>query len=209
MLPNKLVKFTKNQSDIKKLVNLLLAGEILAAPTETAYGLLAVAINQTAVRNVYKIKGREINKPCPVIMASLAQAKKYFYFNGTELKLANKFWPGPLTLVLKPKKNIWPKEVANKQGKVGVRVPGSLWLRTLLLAVGKPLTATSANIAGQPTLYSYQLVVRSLYKRGLKYVVAACLQPKPTSTVTEVNRKKINIYRLGAISERRLLKVLN
>lgn len=209
MALEKIIKLSKKPSDVRRLVDLLLAGEVIAAPTETAYGLLALATDSTSLSRVYKIKGREIGKPCPVIISSLVTARKYFYFTKSELVLAKKFWPGPLTIILKPKKNNWPKSVINQQGKVGVRVPGSIWLRRLLLVVNKPLTATSANIAGQPTLFSYQSVVTALQSRDLKFLVTSPkLKLKKTSTVIELVKNKLIICRLGAISEKKIRRSL-
>ncbi len=204
------IKFTKKISDIDKLVVLLRVGEVVAAPTETAYGLLALAVAKKAVDKIYKIKGRELAKPCPIIISDLEVAMKYFYFSKVELILAKEFWPGPLTLVLKPRRSIWPKQVVNKQGKIGVRVPGSIWLRKVLSKIGLPLTATSANLAGQPTLFSYQAVVDLLAKKGLKFVVVGPkLKPKLTSTVVEVINNQPVVYRAGTITTKKIIKRLS
>ena len=209
MTSQKIIKFNKKTSDINKLVKLLLVGEVVAAPTETAYGLLSLAIDKKAVAKVYKIKGRELGKPCPIIISDLKTAKKYFYFGTKELILAEKFWPGPLTLVLKPRQNNWPKQIINKYGKVGVRVPGLVWLRKLLQAINLPLTATSANIAGQPTLYSYQKVVAALAPKKLKFIVTGvALKPKPTSTVVEFVKGELVIHRAGTIMGEKIIRSL-
>lgn len=209
MSPSRIIKFTKKNSDIANLVGVLKLGEVVAAPTETAYGLLTVALDKKAVNKIYKIKGRESGKPCPVIISDLKTAQKYFYFSKVELILAKKFWPGPLTLILKPRQGIWPKQVANKQGEVGVRVPGSLWLRKILMEVKLPLTATSANLAGEPTLFSCQEVINALAKRNLKFIVLANkLKARVTSTVIKLVNNKPIIYRSGAVSSNKINRSL-
>jgi len=185
---------------IDDIVALLAVGEVVAAPTETAYGLLADVVNKRAVAKVIKIKGRELQNPLPLVAANLAQVKKYARLNKLELKLANKFWPGPLTLVLKTNYK-FPLGIRTKDGTIGIRVPGSRWLRKLLLVYGKPLVATSANLAGQKTLYNPKKVMKHLHDGGLKYIVGQkSLLPKPTSTVARVVNNKIQILRAGAIS---------
>lgn len=200
--------FKKSNAAISNLCKLLHVGEIIAAPTETAFGLLADATSIKAVARVQRLKGREKNKPLPLVAADLTQAKKYLFFSPTALKLAQQFWPGPLTLVL-PAKYSFPLGVVSKDKEVGLRVPASVWLRQLTEVYGKPLTATSANIAGEPNLYNHQAVIKKLSARGLKYVVQGNLRPRPTSTVVRVKNNKIEILRSGAIINSRLKKLIS
>jgi L-threonylcarbamoyladenylate synthase len=197
--------FKKSNAIIPKLCKLLRAGEIIAVPTETAFGLLADATNIKAIKRIQRLKGREKNKPMPLVAANLIQAKKYLLFSPRALELARKFWPGPLTLVL-PAKYSFPLGVVSKEKEVGLRVPALMWLRRLVEEYGKPLTATSANITDKPTLYNHRAVIKELSVKGLRYAVAGNLRPRLTSTVVRVKNNKIEILRPGAIINSKLKK---
>ncbi len=194
--------------DIKKICQLLKGGEIVAAPTETAYGLLADATSKKAVARLFKLKGRSSHKAVPLVVASLTMAENYVEFSRLAQKLARRFWPGPLTLVL-PAKGHWPKGIVSKSNMIGLRVPGSRWLRRLITDYALPLTATSANLAGEATLYEMAEVKNLLAGRGLKYIVGnRRLTKRPTSTVVRVVGGKWRILRPGAISLAKLRSVV-
>jgi len=198
----------KSVKIIPHLCRLLRVGEVVAAPTETAYGLLVDATNARAVRQVVKIKGREQGKPIALVASSLRMVKRYFRMTSSELRLANKFWPGPLTLLLKPRRK-FPEVIQGSHGLVGVRVPGSVWLRRLVLTANVPLTATSANRAGGVTIYTPTAVRRALGARGLKFIVdGGRLKVRPTSTVARINKDVLEILRPGAVSSERLKRVV-
>jgi len=203
-----LKQFPKNGRAILELIPLFHAGQVVAAPTETAYGLLADATNASAVREVVRLKGRSEKKPIALVASDLAMVRRYFRMTKSELRLAKKFWPGPLTLLLKPKKK-FPKPIIGAGGRVGIRVPRSVWLRSLLKRYGKPLTATSANRTGGQTPYSAVAVTRQLKSHGLSYLVnSGTLPSRPTSTVVLVSKDKFQLIREGAIPSSKLRRVL-
>ncbi len=206
-----LTTFTKSASSISSLVRLLRAGQVVAAPTETAYGLLADATNTRAVREVLRLKGRKgrnKRKPIALVAADLSMVRRYFRMTSGELQLARAFWPGPLTLLLQPRRK-FPPSVIGKVGRVGVRVPRSTWLRSLLKRYGKPLTATSANRASGPTPYSAVSVIRQLARPGLCYLVDGGRLPRrPTSTVVTFRQGKLHVVREGAIPSSKPRRVL-
>lgn len=196
----------KSRATIAQLVELWNKGVVVAVPTETAFGLLTDATNARAVAAVHHIKGRSAAKASALLMASQKQAEQYVRFTPVARRLAKKFWPGPLTLVLKAKTSL-PRGV-RVSGTVGVRVPKSAWLLQALRAFGRPLTATSANRAGKQTLYSSSAVLRSLGRHGLRYVVQAKLSRRATSTVVRCDKSGYSLLRLGAISESRIRAAL-
>jgi L-threonylcarbamoyladenylate synthase len=199
------VVFKKSKAIIPELCKLLRAGKVIAAPTETAFGLLADATNIKAIAEIQRLKGREKNKPIPLVSANLLQAKKYLSFSPIAIKLARRFWPGPLTLVLSAK-YFFPRGIVSKEKEVGLRVPTPIWLRRLVESYGKPLTATSANRAGKPTLYNHQAVAKELSVRGLRYIVQGNLRPRLTSTVVRIKNNKIEILRQGAVTNSKIKK---
>lgn len=202
-----LVRLNQNKSALSVARTLLREGEVLAVPTETAYGLLADARNSKAINKIFKFKERHSTKTLPLIVASLVQAKKYAIFSNLALKLAKEFWPGPLTMVL-PCRVKFPKGIIEKDNTIALRVPDSKWLCSLLKEMDVPLTSTSANASGAPTLYSSDEVIKQLGPRGLKYIVIKNIQPKPTSTIVATQGDRIRILRDGAISRAKIKMVM-
>lgn len=199
---------SKSSRDIVSLSRLLKSGTVVAAPTETAYGLLADSTNKKAIKGIVRLKGRRENKPVPLVAADLAMVRRYCQMTKNESRLAKKFWPGPLTLVLKAKKK-FPCGVVAPDGTVGIRVSGSVWLRKISARLDKPLVATSANKAGGETTYSAQAVKRALSKQGLNYLVdGGALKKRPTSTVVRVQKDQLTIFREGTITRAQLMRVL-
>ncbi len=191
--------FSKTISSIPLLCRLLAAGQVIAAPTETAYALLVDATNTKAVKKVFAIKGRNKDKVSALLVVNLAMAKEYARFSSLALKLARCYWPGPLTLVLPAKKRLSSLIIKNKY--VGMRVPKHKWLLKLLTKFNKPLTATSANLTGGPNLYSCKEVKKQLTKKGLKFLVdSGRLPKKKVSTIVKVINNKLILLRPGAIS---------
>lgn len=200
--------FKKSAAVIPDISRLLMNGAIVALPTETAYGLAADATKPTVVNKLVRAKGRSSNKPIALMVGDIRIVRRYFYLTGNSKKLAAKFWPGPLTLLLVPKYR-FPKKIIGSGNLVGVRIPGDRWLQQILLTLGKPLTATSANAANKPTPYSSTEVRKFIKKTEIKYLVDAGRLPiRPTSTVVRVNNDKIEIIRAGAISVKRIKSVI-
>jgi len=203
-----ILRYSKSVKYTVPLRNLLRNGTVVAGPTETAYGLLASAVNKPAVSEVVRLKGRNEHKPIALVAADLRMVQQYFRLSSDELRLAKKFWPGALTLLLKPRRK-FPLAVIGISGRVGVRVPGSVWLRKFCAAVGVPLTATSANRAGASTPYSATEVISQLGRRGLRYIIdGGRLLKRPTSTVVLASRGTLTVVRRGMISQQRLHKVM-
>ena len=135
---------------IAEAARLILAGECVAMPTETVYGLAADATNATAVAHIYAAKGRPTFNPLIVHVADLAAAKAIGAFNTDARALADAHWPGPLTLVV-PMLADAPIASIVTAGldTIAVRVPAHPAMQALLAAVGKPLAAPSANASGR------------------------------------------------------------
>ena len=115
--------------------------------TDTYYSLSVVADKPSAINNLFEIKERDFSKPVPILISSLLDIEKYCDISYEPLqKLANSFWPGPLTIVL-PLINDFPKEINNGSGFLGVRVPDHSFTQKIIESLGKPITGTSANIS--------------------------------------------------------------
>lgn len=141
---------TPDAQGIAHAAALLQAGQVVAVPTETVYGLAADATNAEAVLTIYTTKGRPRFNPLIAHVASLAEAQKLGEFSPTMLKLAEAFWPGPLTLVVPYcGGDIIPDVVRAGLNTIAIRVPAHPVMQQLMQAVGRPLAAPSANISGR------------------------------------------------------------
>lgn len=184
---------------IQEAVRVLKRGGVIVYPTETCYGLGA-AINQpTAIKKIFLIKGRE-KKPLPLVAGNMAQVKKIAELNSSELKLAKKYWPGPLTILLKTKGKLL--KGLQRNGRVAVRIPGLALVRNLCLKLGGPLTATSANLAGQPSSYKIKDAIKQFKNRTFKpdlFLDAGQLPKIKPSTIAVFKANKIKILRKGPI----------
>ncbi|MGL4634393.1 MAG: L-threonylcarbamoyladenylate synthase [Beijerinckiaceae bacterium] len=128
----------------------LLAGDIVGMPTETVYGLAADATNGMAVARIYEAKGRPSFNPLISHVASLAEAEKYGVFNADARKLAEAFWPGPLTLVVPYREGSGVSDLARAGlDTIALRVPSHPVALALLQQCGRPLAAPSANLSGR------------------------------------------------------------
>ncbi len=187
---------------IEKAVETLGKGGVIIFPTETSYGIGADALNKKAVEKVHKAKKQPNSKPISVIVADLKQAEKIAELSGEAKILAKKFFPGPLTIIA-PEKNV-PKNLA-KNG-IAFRVPGNKFARELCSAFGKPITATSANLHGEPAIFdSKELIEKFLGKVDL--IIGAGTLPKKTASTIycTINHK---ILREGKITKKQIEKAL-
>jgi L-threonylcarbamoyladenylate synthase len=133
---------------VRRAAELLRAGEVVALPTETVYGLAANALDEQTVAKIFQIKGRPAHNPIIVHVASLEMARCCVKeFPATAEKLAKSFWPGPLTLVLPRAKEI-PEIVAAGGATVGIRWPSHPFIQAVIRECGFPLAAPSANLSG-------------------------------------------------------------
>jgi L-threonylcarbamoyladenylate synthase len=132
-----------------RLVELLGGGEVVGFPTDTVYGLAALASDERAVRRVFEIKGRPPSQPLILMVAEAALVPGLAQVGEREWAYMERWWPGPLTLVLRARPPLRPPLVT-ESGTVGVRIPDHPDTLALLRAVGGPLATTSANRSGSP-----------------------------------------------------------
>jgi tRNA threonylcarbamoyl adenosine modification protein (Sua5/YciO/YrdC/YwlC family) len=135
---------------IDYIVSCLRKGGVVALPTDTFYGLAVDPVNLAAVEQIYQIKTRQKHKPLSLLIASVAQAYELARDTGTEFdKLAERFWPGPLTLIVRAGTKLPLRSTANT-GNVALRVPDAAIPRAVVEKFGLPVTATSANLHRAP-----------------------------------------------------------
>lgn len=184
---------------IEAATDVLLRQRPVAIPTETVYGLAADATHPAAITSIYETKGRPRFNPLICHMADLAMAERYAVFDPISRKLAEAFWPGPLTLVLPLKEDcgIHPLATAGLE-TVGIRVPVG-FTADLIRSLGRPLAAPSANSSGRISPTTAQHVEADL---GEKIEVIVDGGPCPVgveSTIVKVEEGEIRLLRPGGI----------
>jgi L-threonylcarbamoyladenylate synthase len=189
-------------------VRVLKGGGVIVFPTETLYGLGADALNNAAVEKVFQLKGRDPRSPIPVLVADQEMLHTLVaQVPTTAQKLIDRYWPGPLTLVLPGQKNI-PKPLCNPAGGVGVRISSQPIAMLLVNELGRPLTATSANPSGKEPARTLQEAKTYFAGRVELFVDGGALTSKSGSTVVEVMEDSIKIIREGELSASELRQVL-
>ncbi len=184
---------------ITRAAGILTAGGLVAFPTDTFYALGADALNPAAVRRVFESKGRAEGRPVPVLVAGPGDALKVARsFPDSARRLAERFWPGALTLVL-PKRPEVPGEITAGGDGVGVRVPDHALAQRLIRAFGGPVTGTSANISGgQPHKHAAG-IERELGGTIDLIVPGECGTHGAPSTVVDFTKSPPVVVREGAI----------
>jgi L-threonylcarbamoyladenylate synthase len=147
---------------IAQVVQSLSSGCVAALPTDTFYGLAVDPVNLRAVDRIYEIKSRARHKPLSLLLSETAQAYGLARDIDTAFdRLAERFWPGPLTIVVKAGARL-PLRVTANTGNVALRVPEAAIARAVVAALGVPITATSANLQGMPECTCAEHVARQL-----------------------------------------------
>jgi L-threonylcarbamoyladenylate synthase len=174
-------------------------GGLVAVPTDTLYALAADPFNRDAVARVFDVKGRAAERALPLVAADTPQVVRHFgELRALARRLAARFWPGPLTLLLDAPA-VLPDEVSGGTAKVGVRVPAHAVTVALCRACDRPLTATSANISGSPPSDDPDAVARALGDLVDVLVDAGKTPGGPPSTVVDVTGAEPRLIRAGAI----------
>ena len=191
---------------LEKALRVLRGGGMVAFPTDTVYGLGALAFDGAAVKRIYTAKGRPVEKAIPILLGDEADlAKVTMGVPDLASRLAAHYWPGPLTLVI-PKHPDLP-EAVSATATIGVRMPDHPVARMLLQAAG-PMAVTSANISGQPSPTTAQEVHDQLGGRIALIIDGGRTPGGVPSTVVDCTGAEPLILREGPISKEEILAVL-
>ena len=177
----------------------LRAGDVIAFPTETLYGLGADALNPAAVEKVFQLKGRDAGNPIPVLVSDRAMLSRLV----TEIPpvaemLIDRFWPGPLTIVLPARKQL-PAPLVSSSGGIGVRLSSQPIATELVKALERPLTATSANPSGREPARTLAEAKNYFSARIAVFIDRGALVSKTGSTVVQIIENRLKIIRAGEI----------
>jgi L-threonylcarbamoyladenylate synthase len=197
-----------SDASLRRAADLLAAGELVAFPTDTVYGVGAICWNETAVARLYTAKLRSLDKAIPILLADTADlALVARDLPPLALRLGDEFWPGALTLVV-PKGERVPFEVTSGGDTVAVRIPDHELTRALIRLAGAPLATTSANISGGPSPVTAQEVAAQLAGRIPMILDGGACPGGAASTVVDVTGPTPRILRPGPITEADILAVL-
>ncbi len=198
------------QDQIDEAVKLLGAGELVAFPTETVYGLGAIATNEKAVKGVYAAKGRPSDNPLIVTVSDEAMVSDYAKeIPERAQKLMKHFWPGPLTILLFVKPNALPKAVTGGLDTVAFRCPDDKLTHDLISKLGYPIVGPSANTSTKPSPTTAQHVYHDLNGK-----IAGIIDGGPTrvgleSTIIDLSVETPVVLRPGEITPQELSEVLD
>lgn len=197
-----------DSATIKLAADAIRRGELVVFPTETVYGLAADALNDDAVRQVFEAKRREENQPLPVQIARLDNLNQVSSDISKNAELLGKrFWPGPLTMVVKKNEAI-SDLVCGGLDTVGVRVPDHPVALALLKELGSPIVATSANLSGHKPPQNADEAVEQLGDNVSVVLDSGESEIGVASTVIDVTVDPPKILRLGTISREQILEVI-
>ncbi|PJC36701.1 threonylcarbamoyl-AMP synthase [Candidatus Peregrinibacteria bacterium CG_4_9_14_0_2_um_filter_53_11] len=187
---------------LESSVVLLKSGGVIAHPTDTCYGFACDISNKSAVERLYALKQMSLDKPVSILVADLAMARRYAQFSSRALKFAERYWPGPLTLVL-PRTPHLPEHLNANHPTVGIRLPQDRFSRELARLLGGTITTTSANLTTQPSPYSPDEIEAQFASLPLKPdlivdggVLDRSVRP---STIIDLSGTEPRLLRQGAI----------
>ena len=204
----KIIKINPEQPEneaILEAVKILKSGGVIVYPTETLYGLGSNAFDKKAVKRVFEIKSRE-KKPIAVAAKNLKDAKKLVEFNSLAIKIAKRFLPGPLTMILPLKdKRLEPLSIGTKN--LGIRIPDNIVTQKILKFCSFPITTTSANISGGNNPVNAEDAINQIGERVDLILDAGKCELGQPSTIISTTNNEIKIIRKGAIPEEEILKI--
>ena len=192
------MKVNCNDEGIRKSVEIIENGGVIIFPTDTVYGIGCNPYDANAVKKIYEIKSREKIKSLPVLVSSIEIVKQISIIDEFTEKIIKKYWPGPLTLILKLKdKNL--KKSLNLEDKIAVRIPNSLCTLKLLNKCNL-LVGTSANVSGDSSFTDPQECMKNVKNYDI-FVDGGTITSKGESTIIEIENEKIHVIREGALKK--------
>ncbi len=184
---------------IDEAVRVLKRGGVIGYPTETVYGLAVDAYNDDALRNLFIIKGRGMNKPISLLVRDVAMLEEVAsQISPVALSLIRGYWPGALTIIFAASERCSPI-LTGQSGKIGVRISPHRIVQTLLDAFKRPITATSANLSGMPSLTGSHEVYR-VFRGKIDLVIdGGKATGEGESTVIDVTVSPPRVLREGVV----------
>lgn len=189
----------KNEK-IRKIGETLKQGKIVVFPTETVYGIGVNGLDKEAVRKLYEVKQRPLDKPISLLVSDFEMIEKVAKdISELEYKIMRKYFPGPLTIVLN-KKDIVPDEVTANGKTVGIRMPDNEDTLKIIKEAGFPIATPSANISGRPSGTNIDMIMKDFEDKVDLYVDGGESKIGMPSTIIRVENNQIKVLRQGSIN---------
>lgn len=186
-----------NKNEKNKIIEMLKDGKLLAFPTETVYGLGILSTKEEYFKRLVEVKNRAIDKPFTLMIGDVKEVSDIVELNETTLKIIKEFTPGPLTLILKVKKDI-PSYLDLSTGFVGIRIPGDEFLLDVLKKVNIPLLVPSANPSNlKPAMTSEE--VYDYFNEKIDGIVVGNIKSNIPSTIIKIDENKLTLIREGEL----------
>lgn len=199
-----------NKTDYTKLkepAQIIKNGGIVIFPTETVYGIGANAFDEDAIRKLYNVKKRPLNKPISLLVNSVDMIEEVAKdITDLEYNLIKEFFPGPLTIILK-KKDIIPNIVTANSDTVGIRMPANEIALNLINYAGVPIATPSANISGKPSGINLKSIIEDFTGKVDYFIDGGQSKIGYASTIVQVINDVPHILRQGSISEEKIKNI--
>lgn len=188
--------------DIKQIVKILKNGGLVVMPSDTVYILAVDATNEKAVNKLLKFKNRWIGKAVSVAVSDFDMAKQYTVIDNNEQNIYSSLLPGPFTLISKGKHKV-ARGIEAEDGSLGVRIPDNKLIQKVIEKLGKPISATSANLSGRRPHYSTESFLKTLSKTKKEMIDlivdgGKLVRNKP-STIIDIRKSEMKILRRGEL----------
>ncbi len=203
-----IIRFAADPGTAELAARLIRQGELVAIPTETVYGLGANGLDDAAVAKIFQAKGRPQDNPLILHIAAPEQMELFCRnIPAAAYTLAEKFWPGPLTMVLPVRENV-PKRTTAGLSTVAVRCPDNLVTRQIIQLAGVPIAAPSANLSGKPSTTTAQHVFHDHQGKIPLIVDGGSCRVGVESTIVDLTETPPRLLRPGGITPEQLREVL-
>jgi tRNA threonylcarbamoyl adenosine modification protein (Sua5/YciO/YrdC/YwlC family) len=210
-LPAELLKVSAVDPDkhaIKYAADFISRGKVVGVPTDTFYGLATDPFNLAAIEEIYRVKGRPEDRALPILVNSIEQAIALARDVPPEfLTLAQKFWPGALTLLVEASHKLPLKITANTR-RAALRWPASAVVSALIDQLGTPVTGTSANLSGQPSCSNAEDLMMQLGDRLPLILDSGETGSLVSSTIVDLTGNGWQVVREGLVSEQEIERAL-
>ena len=203
----KIIKTKFNTHFYEKISEKLNNDQLVILPTETVYGLAGNGLSLRAIKSIYQIKNRPIKKKLILHCNSITMVQKYFELDQDNLIVAKKYWPGPLTLILRKKSKSIPNILTQKQ-YCAVRIPSNKFLLNIIKTIDKPLVMPSANKFKQLSPVTAKMAYQNFEKSDLTIIDDGKCTIGIESTMFKVINKKIEVIRYGLIDVFEVMGIL-
>lgn len=190
-------------NDAKEIIK---QGELVVYPTETLYALGANPFSEKAIKKLFEVKKRPLNMPISVAVSDLEMMRGIAEVSELAEKIARHFLPGPLTLLIK-KRAEFPSILTSGGDKIGIRVPKHKAALKIIKETG-PITATSANLHGQPDPKNLDIAINQLGENVTLYIDCGECEYQSPSTIVDVSTPSVKIIRKGVIPDARILSII-